>query len=848
VITGNTASQQAGAIFLGTASALQATISQSTISGNTAVQQGGGLFVSGGRDLHELAVVDSVISSNQCTSTSQTSSRGGGVYINGADVSLSGSTISGNSAAAGGGVYSTNSKLTINFSAIQGNTASSGNGGGILSRRDRLMMTGSTISSNSASGTGGSAGGNGGGLWHSTSIDGPSSILDTVISGNSVNQSGGGLYAGSGVDPAAGGNLTLTNVTIDGNSATRGGGVRSILGSQPTSGRLITSRGSISNNTATMVGGGVYSSDPNLSFDGTTISGNHAGTSGGGIAIPQSTSQTVTISLVNTRLTNNAAGATGDGGGLWIPIGNNVAISLFSSKIDGNTARRGGGIFRGTSSMPGAVTAIDSTISGNSATQNGGGIYDQGGTLSLIGTSVVGNYAGAAPGTTGGGGIFARQVDVSLTNCSLSGNLLGTTISAQSRGGGLYLNSGDLSVTGTTIAGNLARADGGGVWAQLLSTDRITIQSSTVSGNTSLLGTGGMRLIGTTTIRNSTVTGNTGGGNSGAAGGIFFGSSQFELDHTIVAKNTQKDSVAPDLGIVNPTSITMRFSLVGDNSGTPLIEAPLGSPDINGNLIGKPVSKGGNGIIDARLGPLANNGGPTLTHALLPASPAIDAGVIVSGPPLGYDQRGVPFSRAVDGNGDGLVRIDIGAYESQGLPNFSPGDYNQNGIVDAADYTKWRDSLQHEVVPYSGADGNGSGRVDQADFELWKTNFGHLLVITPPAPGGGAASVEFQVDAPSETAMPNFSAPLISEGVPSAAINRQSVNAGQPVAAPAINDTALLAWLTSQSNVRVVPNESASVANQAVDEVEPLGRDPTSLEAAFESIGDGFETLRALAL
>jgi CSLREA domain-containing protein len=841
-ISGNTATQQGGAIYLALSNTVKATISQSMISGNTAAQQGGALFISSARDL---SITGSTIVNNSSTSASPSLSRGGGIYLNATDISISGSTISGNSAAAGGGVYSANGELTVNFSTIQNNNASNGNGGGIFSRLDRLTVTGSTISGNTANGPGASAGGDGGGLWHSTGTIGPSQILDTIISGNSVNQNGGGLYASSGIDAGVGSNLTLVNVTIDGNSAARGAGLTSTMGGQITSGRLALTDGSISGNTATLNGGGVYSRYASLALDGTTISGNRAGGNGGGVAVAQSSNQATLLSLFNAAVTTNVAGPNGDGGGLWIPTGN-AQISLVSSKIDGNSARRGGGIFRGTSAIQGGIAAIDSSLSGNTATQSGGGIYNQGGALAFTRSTISGNTANTQA-TGGGGGVFARQTDVTLISTSLIGNS-----NMFARGGGLYLNSGDLNVTGTTIAANFARQGGGGVQIQSGPNDRVVFQSSTVSGNSSGSGTGGISVTGGLTLRNSTITKNVGAAlesGNGGVGGIDFNpvNTTLESDHTIIAGNI--GSIAPDLRFQSLSLATIRSTLIGDNTGSPLLEAPLGSPDINGNIIGEPTSKGGSGVIDARLGPLASNGGPTQTHALLPGSPAIDAGAIISGPPLGYDQRGVPFSRAVDGNGDSIVRIDIGAYESQGIPSFSPGDYNQNGIVDTADYTIWRDSLHREVVPFSGADGDGSGRVDTGDFAIWSANFGHLLFITPPATGGsGAASLEFRVDAPSETAPPKFGASLFSEGVLSATINRQSDSAGQPVAAPAINDSALLAWLTPQSNVRFVPNESASLANQARDEFEPPGRDFTSLEAAFESIGDGFETPGALAL
>jgi hypothetical protein len=62
-----------------------------------------------------------------------------------------------------------------------------------------------------------------------------------------------------------------------------------------------------------------------------------------------------------------------------------------------------------------------------------------------------------------------------------------------------------------------------------------------------------------------------------------------------------------------------------------------------------------------------------------------------------------------------------------------PGDYSTDGVVDAADYTSWRDQLGWSVTPGTGADGNGDGQVDEQDYEVWASNFGLRLPV-----GGGA--------------------------------------------------------------------------------------------------------------
>jgi len=100
------------------------------------------------------------------------------------------------------------------------------------------------------------------------------------------------------------------------------------------------------------------------------------------------------------------------------------------------------------------------------------------------------------------------------------------------------------------------------------------------------------------------------------------------------------------------------------------------------------------------------------------------------------------FEAPADANGDNLYEVVVRASDGAGgtavqtfvisVTDVFEGDYNSDGVVDAADYTVWREKLGQTVPPFSGADGSGNGAIDQADWAVWKANFGKT------APGGGA--------------------------------------------------------------------------------------------------------------
>ena len=380
-----------------------------------------------------------------------------------------------------------------------------------------------------------------------------------------------------------------------------------------------------------------------LSLASCIISGNVAD-SGGGIA------NFLHAGIAGTTVINNQSGNSGGG------INNSGSLFLSNSTISGNTARFVGGGFY---NFQGQAAIELSTISDNRAEQNGtgaggGGLANVSGELSVAGCQITGNVTNGGDNSADGGGILNRFGSLAVVASTISGN------EANGSGGGVH-SAGDATIDISTISGNTAGGDGGGISSR---DGDLLITTSTVSGNRAAASGGGIFLVTsadyTTRIAHATVTGNTAdddNDNVGSGGGIFAnGTGLLEIAHTIIAGNSDNSDIAPDFDLTTdpPVALDIRYSLVGDNSGSGLDEVPAGSPDEDGNLIGDPDV---DGVINPLLGPLADNGGLTPTHALLPGSPAINGGVPNFDPPPDFDQRDSGFPRVVYG------RIDIGAFE-----------------------------------------------------------------------------------------------------------------------------------------------------------------------------------------
>ena len=256
------------------------------------------------------------------------------------------------------------------------------------------------------------------------------------------------------------------------------------------------------------------------------------------------------------------------------------------------------------------ITDVAASLNANSLADNSRVLNFTAGSgdLTLTGLTITGGRNAGS-----GGGIYSLSGAVLLTSSTVSGNSSGDS------GGGIYTNSGAVTLTSSTVSGNRTENYGGGISSY---SGGVTLAGSTVANNSSSIDGGGVFVF--DTAINATLT----------------------IQNSIIAGNTATEA-APDLRPDPSSTLDIDFSLIGDATGSG-VTAATGT----GNLLN----------VDALLGPLADNGGSTLTHALIVGSPAIDAGndaLAVDGnnQPLPFDQRGNGFAR-IDGN-----KVDIGAFE-----------------------------------------------------------------------------------------------------------------------------------------------------------------------------------------
>ena len=281
---------------------------------------------------------------------------------------------------------------------------------------------------------------------------------------------------------------------------------------------------------------------------------------------------------------------------------------------------------------------------------------------------------------------------MTIISCAISGN------SAAESGG--IRNSGTMRIVSSTISGNSAGANSGGI----RNDNTMTITNSTISGNSSAggVGAGGISNGGTMTITNCSITHNAAANAVEGGGGIYAGGS-IKVRNTIIALNTA--SAGPD---VYGTVTSQGFNLIRNSTGANITSAQFT------DLIGT-----NNSPVEPLLGPLQDNGGPTLTRALLAGSPAIDRGHSSGS---STDQRGLPRPFDLpDGNAASGDASDIGAFEAQVNCSYSINPTGQSftagsgansvSVTTPAGCAWTAASNSAFVTVTSGASGNGNGTV-----------------------------------------------------------------------------------------------------------------------------------------
>jgi hypothetical protein len=305
------------------------------------------------------------------------------------------------------------------------------------------------------------------------------------------------------------------------------------------------------------------------------------------------------------------------------------------------------------------VRLTNCIISANTATLGGGGVeneYDftffSGAILTLTNSTISGNSAGGGAGVSNG-----QYAGIRGTNSTIWGN------TANGNGGGIS-NDSAVTLTNSTISGNTAGGDGGGV-GQGYDSVSFQLTNSTMSGNTATSDGGAVyNSGGSVSLTHSTISGNMAGSRGGGVYNHFadadLGPGLVGLNRSLFAGNTAS-SGHEVFNDANATVSADNFNVLG-HSGLTSTQAfvnftPSGS-DTNATSNGnRPTALGA--ILNASL---ANNGGPTRTHALVASSPAVDAVTNVNTcPPPARDQRGIV--RPQDGNNDGGLACDTGSFE-----------------------------------------------------------------------------------------------------------------------------------------------------------------------------------------
>jgi CSLREA domain-containing protein len=367
-------------------------------------------------------------------------------------------------------------------------------------------------------------------------------------------------------------------------------------------------------------GGSIYNGG-SLTLTGVTISDSSAGGDGGAVYNGGS--------LTLTGVTISGSSAGGDGGAVYGAAGSSTIIenqSQIGLLNQGNSADYGGAVSLGNGEIGnGALLVIDdSVVSHNSASIDGGGVYNWTAEVTIQNGSVIEeNHAVGR-----GGGIYNNNSGIfKIVDSTIATNL------TDGDGGGAYNYYSALTLVNTTVSGNQANGSGGGIVEE--STDTLHLYNATITDN----------------VADADADGSGAGGGLVANGTIY-------ITNSILAGNRDLSTgaeidVHPDCSVwFSPTFVANSFNVVGDNTGCEDIFVD----GVSGNQVGS-----ANNPLDPGLGSLSTDQSGALTHPVLAGSPALDAGNPDGcreddGVLILTDQRGIDRPQG--------ARCDAGAYEA----------------------------------------------------------------------------------------------------------------------------------------------------------------------------------------
>ncbi len=517
------------------------------------------------------------VSLDQIVVLNSAANDGGGLYNDGGTVAINRASFSGNRANAasgsGGALFSASGSVTIVESQFNFNRATRA-GGAIEVGDGSVSLTRTNFINNDVNGLAGPANPGNGGALHTTGVS--TVVVDGgLFVGNRAAREGGALWNSLGGTLTVIGDARFLQNIARGPAADDGGGAIFNNGGTVhigSSGSVVQ----IQNNSATGAagsGGGIFTLGGTLTVANADISGNRANRAGGGIEATAGSTTTVVNSRLNGNFTGTPAplvASPGNGGGLHI-TGNGNATFTGGEVSHNLAANEGGGLWNGTGTLTVTGTLISgNTASGALATNGGGGIFNLGGTVNVTNATLSANRANGTSGSGGGlfstlgavtlnavnfqdnsanraGGaieIVAGALNMNFTNLARNNVNGGAGVPAPGNGGGVHVTgAATTTIVGGTFSGNTAAREGGGLWnsaaGQMTLSNNVVLVNNFAHGAAAEQGGGAIfNNGGTITIDNATIVANAADGASGSGGGLFNFGGTLVVNNSLVGFNS----------------------------------------------------------------------------------------------------------------------------------------------------------------------------------------------------------------------------------------------------------------------------------------------------------------------